>query len=154
MFNELFKRSPFDITPREVKENLSKMHEYMEQVFNDALSGINQRFSNDILMPLADVKENEKSFTVTTDIPGIDKADIELEVKDNVLIVKADKKQEENVEEEGYIRHERSYIKAYREIPLMSDVTDEGATAQLKDGVLTITIPKVPKLEKPKIQVE
>jgi HSP20 family protein len=52
------------------------------------------------------------------------------------------------------VNRERSHIKIYREVPFTSEVTDEGATAQLIDGVLSVTIPKVPKAEKTKIKIE
>ena len=91
---------------------------------------------------------------VTTDLPGIDKENVELNLRENLLVISAQKGKEEETEKEGYLRKERSFMRYYREIPLPDNVTEDGATAQLKNGVLTVTLPKTKDVTEKRIQIE
>jgi len=87
-------------------------------------------------------------------LPGIDRENIELSLRDNFLIINAGKGKEEETKKEGYIRTEWGLMRYYRGIPFMNGVTESGASAQLKNGILTVTFPKVSQLEERKIMIE
>ncbi|HEX2957957.1 MAG TPA: Hsp20/alpha crystallin family protein, partial [Chitinispirillaceae bacterium] len=91
---------------------------------------------------------------VTADLPGVDRENVELDLRDNVLVINAGKGKEEETEKEGYLRKERSFMRYYREIPLPEGVTEEGANAQLKNGVLTVILPKTKSIAGKRIQIE
>jgi len=100
--------------------------------------------------PSVDIKDEEGKIVVAADIPGVEKGDITINVKGDMLEITAEKKEEK---EEGYIRRERSYRIFYRSIPLPAEVDKDKAEASLKDGVLKIEMPKLAGEEVKKIEV-
>jgi HSP20 family protein len=90
-----------------------------------------------------DVKEDEKSYTVRADIPGVKKEDIHVDVDANAITVRAEVKQErEEKKDEKVIYSERSYGMVSRSFSLPAEVDANGAKAEYKDGVLNLTLPK------------
>jgi len=90
-----------------------------------------------------DVKEDEKSYTVRADIPGVKKEEIQVDVDGNVVSLRAETKQEkEEKKGEKVIYSERSYGMASRSFTLPAEVDAKGAKAEYKDGVLNLTLPK------------
>lgn len=106
--------------------------------------------------PLSDLKETDKELIANIELPGIDKKDIQLQITENNLEVKVERKQEAKVERKGYLRAERSYKGFYRSIGLPAKIIPERAKASYKNGVLEVVMPKTEKkkLKKAKIQVE
>jgi len=106
--------------------------------------------------PLSDLKETDKEILASIELPGIDKKDIQLQITENNLEVKVEKKQEAKIEKKGYIRAERSYKGFYRSISLPVKIIPEQAKASYKNGILEVVMPKAEKkrLKKAKIRVE
>ena len=104
--------------------------------------------------PSIDVKDKEGKLIVAADIPGVDKGDITINIKGDMLEIIAEKKEEKEEKEEGYIRRERTYRKFYRSIPLPAEVDKDKVEASLKDGVLQIEMPKLKGEEVKKIEVK
>lgn len=98
--------------------------------------------------PLADIKQTDSEVKVSLELPGVNKQDIELEIKDNMLSVKAQRRDELKEEKKGYLRFERRYQGFYRTIMLPTQVKADSALAEYKDGVLQVTVPKLKVLEK------
>lgn len=100
------------------------------------------------LTPLAvDVAENDKTYTITAELPGVEEKNTEVTVDDGLLIIKGEKRQEK--EEKGHSRFlsERSYGAFQRIFSLPRGTDPAGVRASFHNGVLTVTIPKV---EQPK----
>jgi HSP20 family protein len=92
-----------------------------------------------------DVSETAKEFIVRADMPGFRKDDVRVEVRDGVLTISAEvneEKTQEGTGDEKFLRRERRYSSLTRSMVLPTPVHEEKATAQLKDGVLTLTLPK------------
>jgi HSP20 family protein len=90
-----------------------------------------------------DVKEDDKSYTVRADIPGVKKEDIQVDVDGNMVSLRAEAKQEkEEKKGEKVIYSERSYGMASRSFSLPAEVDAKGTKAEYKDGVLNLTLPK------------
>jgi HSP20 family protein len=107
-----------------------------------------------VTIPDVDVEERGNDIVVTADMPGLDKGDIRVNVTDgNVLEISAEKKAEAKKEEQGYIRHERTYNRYYRSIRLPVPVDKTKAKAVYVNGVLEITIPMVHKTSESEIPV-
>ena len=90
-----------------------------------------------------DVKEDDKSYTVSADIPGVKKEDIKVDVEgDQVTVIAEAKQEKEEKKGEKVIHSERSYGMVSRSFTLPTDVDEKGAKAEYKDGVLNLVLPK------------
>lgn len=136
------KRPSRDVYIWDPFDEIRRMQEHMQQMFR-SFPMLDSRFGGETLSPLTDVVEEDDKVTVTTDLPGIDRENVELSLRDNFLVIDAGKGKEEETEKEGYLRKERVFMRYYREISLPEGVTEDGAAAQLKNGVLTVTLPKL-----------
>jgi HSP20 family protein len=96
--------------------------------------------------PQIEVLQNNGQLLVRTDLPGLTKEDVNVELTDEMLTISGERKEVKKEEREGYYRSERSYGSFYREIPLPEGAKTEDATATFGNGVLEITMP-VPKAE-------
>ena len=85
-------------------------------------------------------------FCVKVDVPGIRKEDLTIEVADEHLVLKGERKQEKEEKKDGFIKTERSYGSFVRTVPLPEGAKPESAQATMHDGVLEITMPMM-KLE-------
>ena len=97
-----------------------------------------------------DIYENNGNYHIELDIPGYEKNDITIEVKDGYLTVTAEKKQEENTEEKNYIKRERVYGKYQRSFYL-GDLDSDNIDASFSDGTLKIVVPKKEVIENKKV---
>ena len=91
--------------------------------------------------PQVEAFERDGKLIVRADLPGLTKDDINVDVTDDAIKIRGERRQEMEENEEGYYRSERSYGTFYREIPLPSGVNREEANATFRDGVLEITMP-------------
>ena len=107
-----------------------------------------------VLEPLVDVKDEGDNMSVTTDLPGVNKEDVDIDVRDNMLTISAKFERESGDSDEDYTRRERTYSMFSRTLTLPERVTSDGAKARLEDGVLKVTLPKLQIEEKKKIMIE
>lgn len=106
----------------------------------DPLAKRMEEFGKDLYLPDIEVIEKDGTMTVRTDLPGIKKEDVSIEVTNNSLVIRGERHREEKEEHEGYYRSERSYGKFYRSIPFRDGVEADDARASFKDGVLEVTL--------------
>ena len=92
--------------------------------------------------PSVDIRETDDALVVQAELPGIDKKDVNLEVKDGVMIISGERRYEKEVEEEHVHRIERSYGSFTRSFSLPSNVDTDKVQAEMKDGILTVRLPK------------
>ncbi len=97
-----------------------------------------------------DMYETEDAVVVKSSIPGVKPEDVDITVIGNTLSISGETKEEEEVKEENFIRRERRYGAFSRSITLPEGVKADEAEANFEDGVLTLTVPKVPEA-KPKV---
>ncbi|MGM0510601.1 MAG: Hsp20/alpha crystallin family protein, partial [Thermoplasmatota archaeon] len=102
----------------------------------------------DFRMPALDVQDKGDHYLVEAEMPGIDKEDIDVELRDDKLTIKGETKKETKEEKEDYVRRERGYKSFYREIPVTEEMIADEANASFKNGVLSINLPKKEKEEK------
>lgn len=98
-------------------------------------------------LPNVDVDEDEKEVHVRAELPGLSDKDLDLSLHGNELVIKGQKKEEQEKKDKGYFRHECRYGSFSRSIELPSEVDESKAQAEFKDGVLTIKLPKKPEEE-------
>jgi HSP20 family protein len=146
-------------------EEMKRFRKEMNRLFDTFWSpfGISEKALPDIKRdmqlfrePLSDLKETDRELIANIELPGIDKKDIQLQITENNLEVKVEKKQEAKVEKKDYLRAERSYKGFYRLISLPVKIMPEKVKASYKNGILEVVMSKAEKkkLKKAKIQVE
>lgn len=148
---------------RGTKNELRSLRDSMGSVLGDFFGGLD--FEPFVLsrtpvmaaewsLPL-ELQETEKEIVVKADVPGVDSKDISLDIEDRVLTIKGEKKSEkEEKDESGKCCYsERTYGSFARSVSLSSEVDMENVKAALKDGVLTITLPKKEDEKKKQIKI-
>ena len=103
--------------------------------------------------PVANLCETETGFELSLDIPGIDSNDVVVELNDGHLIVSGERKAEEEETGKTFHRVERRYGKFRRVLAIPSPVNEDAISADYKDGVLTIVLPKSEKVKPKKITI-
>jgi len=97
---------------------------------------------SDWLAPASEASTSEGAYKIAMELPGVDEADIELSVDKGVVIVKGEKKSNREETGETWYFSERQYGSFSRSFRVPPDADETGVGADLKDGVLTITVPK------------
>ena len=105
-------------------------------------------------IPAVDVTETDIAYQVKAELPGIKKEDLDVTVDDGVLTIKAEHNDNQEQTEYGQlIRQERSYGKFVRSLRLGANVDEKTITAEYRDGVLHITLPKAKEVQPRKVEV-
>lgn len=99
--------------------------------------------------PRVDIYEDENAIVLTAELPGVDKDNIVVDVKGKVLTLKGERSSDNDVKEESYYRRERTFGSFERRFNLPDNVDPEKITADYKDGILKLGIPK-PEENKPR----
>lgn len=117
----------------------------------------NSNFSStNTTLPAVNIKETDNDFEVTMAVPGMNKKDFKVNLKDNILTISSEKTEENEEKDANYTRKEYSYQSFSRSFTLPKDVVDDNKiTAKYENGELHLTIPKKEeaKTKKP-IQIE
>jgi HSP20 family protein len=103
--------------------------------------------------PALDIFDTAQSIVLKAELPGLTAEDIDIEVDDNVLTLKGERRFEEKVEEGRYYRLERAYGSFQRSVTLPQGVKAEEITASFDNGVLTVIVPKADEVKPRKIAV-
>ena len=103
--------------------------------------------------PFANLAETEKGYELTLDLPGVDPAEVSVELNDDQLIVSGERKSEETEEGKTFHRVERRYGKFRRALTIPAPVNEDAITAAYQDGVLTVLLPKSEKVKPKKISI-
>lgn len=108
-----------------------------------------------MLRPMTDLSANDKEYTVTVEVPGAEKDDIKIEVANNIMTIRGEKKQKKEEKEKDYYRQERFYGSFQRVFSLPKDADQTDIKATFKQGVLTVTMPrkKMPKSDVKEIEI-
>jgi len=104
--------------------------------------------------PAFEVKETKEAYVFKADCPGIKEQDIEVNVTGNRLTITGKREMEQQDKTDTYYTYERTYGSFVRTFTLPDGVDAEHARAELKNGVLTLAIPKAPEAQPKKIEVK
>ena len=126
---------------RQLQQRMNSLFEdFFSPWFNPAQEWLTHRGT---FVPKIDLRESDKEYRVTAELPGMDEKDVGVSLSGENLIIEGEKKEEHESEHDGYYRAERSYGAFRREISL-PDVDLESVKAEFKKGVLRITLKKTP----------
>lgn len=126
-------------------EEFDRMRDELDDWFADRFRGLGSSPHPDAFWADMDLSETNGSLEVTLDMPGFKREDIEIDVADNRLTVSGKREMEEKEEGKDFHRIERQSGSFQRSIRLPAEVAADGAQAELKDGVLKVTLPKSEK---------
>jgi len=107
-----------------------------------------------IRMPAVDVYEEKDDVVIKAEIPGLSKEDINVQVTDSTLMIKGEKKRDEEIKEDDYYRCERTFGSFTRAVALPSDVKADQVKASFKNGVLEVRLPRTEEAKKKAITVK
>lgn len=112
-------------------------------VMNGFFDDVPASYTDYVTVPKVDIEEKEKSYEITCDMPGFTKEQIQISYDNGVLslLAKKEEKVEEKDEEHHYIRRERN-SSIFRRQFAVKGIEEKDIKAALKDGILTITLPK------------
>ncbi|MFH1851901.1 MAG: Hsp20/alpha crystallin family protein [Candidatus Neomarinimicrobiota bacterium] len=103
--------------------------------------------------PSTDINENENGYTVIADLPGLDKKDVHINVKDNVLTISGERKYEKD-EKSSFHRRERLHGTFQRCFRLPAMIDEDKINAKFKNGILTIDLPKAEEVKPREIEIK
>ena len=103
--------------------------------------------------PVVDIRETKDDFIISAEMPDVNKEDVNINLSDNTLTIKGEKKKEEEKKGENYHRVERSYGTFQRSFTLPTKVENNKIKANYKDGILVITLPKKDEVKSKEISI-
>lgn len=104
--------------------------------------------------PRVNIVENEQGYSISAELPGVSKEDIDIDLKDNTLSISGEKKAESKEENDNFIRVESSYGKFERSFHVSDDIDVNNVNASFKDGVLKVELRKKEEAKPKQIKVE
>jgi HSP20 family protein len=130
-----------------------EMTNFQDQ-FDRLWRGVAESRRSESWLPAVDVFDTKDAVVLKAELAGMDPGDIQIEVEDNVLTIKGERKFEEKVDDERYYRVERRFGSFQRSLALPQGVKAADVSAQYEDGILEVRVPKA-EVEKPqKIEVK
>ncbi len=131
---------------------VAALQDRINRAFEDAFPAARET-DDEIAMcswrPAVDIHKTDDGIVVQAELPGVKKEDVSVEVKENILIIRGERKTDESINEENYFRRERCFGSFSRSFTLNEAIHPDKINAKFKDGVLKITIPE-PEETKPK----
>lgn len=123
---------------------------YVDDFFNDTyrrLLNWEDIDSHEMTVPAVNVSEQDTTFELQLAAPGMRKEDFQIDIDDNVLSITAERRAEEAGDESNFTRREFRYHSFQRQFTLPENIDEEKIEARYEDGLLKITLPKMPILE-------
>lgn len=122
---------------------LDTLQRQMNYLFDDIFpSTLERNMKEYISGPSAEISETNEAVLLKLEIPGMKAEDLDIQVTKEVVYIKGERKQEIISEDKGITKSEFRYGKFEREIKLSSSVKNTDVTAEYKDGILHLTLPK------------
>ncbi|GAA0202932.1 Hsp20/alpha crystallin family protein [Halobaculum roseum] len=145
------RRDPFS----EVEQLIERMNRQLEAA-TGSRSG--EEFADEEEYAPVDLVEYDDEFVATVDLPGFDRSEVSVEVTDNTLRIAGEREEEteerEEGEEERVLRRERRHESVQRSLSLPDEIDTDGVTAEMKNGVLTVTLPRLDVESSREIEIE
>ena len=104
--------------------------------------------------PAVDIYETLDTIVIKAELPGVVREDIEIQIDDNTLTLKGERRFSKDVQEESYLRIERTYGSFHRCFTLPATIHQEKIRAVCRDGVLELTLPKAEGSKPKRIAIE
>ena len=132
---------------------VTTLQDQINRLFNDTFERTGEQSNLSAWAPAVDIYETEQELVVKADLPDVDPKDLDIRVENNLLTIHGERKFEKKVNEENYLRVERSFGSFARSFTLANTVNTEAIEAEYQNGVLTLTIPKREEAKPKQIKV-
>jgi HSP20 family protein len=123
-------------------QEMNALQRQFDRLFDDVLvpsSLLDKEFAK---VPAVELHESEDAIHLKVELPGMEAKDLDVQVTENTVSISGERRSETRVEEKGMTRSEFHYGKIQRVIPLPSRIQNNNVTAEYKDGILNLTMPK------------
>jgi HSP20 family protein len=132
---------------------VTTLQDQINRLFKEGFERTGDDSSLTAWAPAVDIYETEHDLVVKADLPDVDPKDLDIRVENNILTIRGERKFEKKVNEENYLRVERSYGSFARSFTLANTVNSEAIKADYQNGVLTLTVPKREEAKPKQIKV-
>jgi len=130
------------ITQWDPFRSMSSLQDQVNRLFGSTFQGHPDNSTLTTWGPAVDIYETENELIVKADLPEISEKDLDVRVENNTLTIRGERKFEQKVKEDNYLRVERAYGSFNRSFSLPNTVNTEAIKAEYKNGVLTVELPK------------
>jgi HSP20 family protein len=137
----------------EPSRGATTLQEQLNRVFGDMLERAGDESNLTPWAPAVDIFETEHELVVQADLPDVNPQDLDIRVENNILTIRGERKFENKVNEENYLRVERAYGSFSRSFSLANSVKSDAIKADYQNGVLTLSIPKREEAKPKQIKV-
>ncbi len=141
---------PREITPWSPIREVSSLHDTIDRMFDDMMTP-KMAMVPSVAVPTINMRDTEKEIIIEAELPGVKEDDLDIEISEEALTIKGEKKSEAEINQKDYYRREFSYGSFSRTIALPVPVSEDKIEAEFKDGVLKIVLPKKEEV-KPKVK--
>lgn len=132
-------------------QEIETLRQQMDRMF-DEMAGLKHEQPT-FWQPAVELNDTENSVILRAEIPGVEGKDLDIRVTREAVAIAGEHRYEKKAEDKGYFRTEFRYGKFQRVIPLPVAVQNDQVQAQFKDGILTLTLPKVTEARRQVVKV-
>src|SRR6202035_3849252 len=129
------------------------LQEQINRVFGDVVGRAGEESNLTPWAPAVDIYEKENELVVKADLPDMNPQNLDIRVENNVLTIRGERKFENRVNEDNYLRVERAYGSVSPSVSLANSVKSEAIKADYQNGVLTLSLPKREEAKPKQIKV-
>jgi HSP20 family protein len=136
--------------------DLLSIQDRMNRLFEQTLSRsrAEEGMAPSTWTPAVDIYETPEAIMLQADLPGLRREDIDIQIQDNTLALRGERRFAKDVREENYLRIERAYGAFQRSFTLPATIQQENIRAVFRDGILELTLPKAEEAKPKKIAIE
>lgn len=144
------------VARRESMNPFTALQREIDHLFNDFTQVWPAFGSSNVadLTPSMDVVETDKEIEITAELPGLKEKDVQVNIADNVLTIRGEKKSEKEEKDKNYRLYERSYGSFSRTLELPAGIDPDAIKATLSNGVLKVTVQKAAPSQVKKVEVK
>jgi HSP20 family protein len=143
-------------TQRAITRRDTNPFSFLQQEIDRLFEGVTRNIPGlaTTTMPSMDISETDKAIEITAELPGLEKKDVELNMAENVLTIRGEKKNEREEKNKDYHLVERSYGAFSRSVELPAGVKVEDISAEIANGVLKVTVQKPAPKQTKQIEIK
>ncbi|BAY09547.1 Hsp20/alpha crystallin family protein [Calothrix sp. NIES-2098] len=131
---------------------IETLRRQMDRMFEE-LGGVNAQVAQQNWTPAIELQDTNDSLILRAEIPGIEGKDLDVHVTREAVAIAGETRQESKTEQKGYFRSEFRYGKFQRIVSLPVPIRNDQVKAELKNGILTLTLPKVEEIKQKVVKI-